>query len=103
MKKVKLIKNKCEIAGCNVTDPDLLQLHHIIPRTDVNCTNHNMNLAIICSNCHLSIHAGKLKIIGVYPSTQLPNARTLIYELDGKRNVDIDDSYVKFINKSFKI
>jgi len=104
MKKVrKLIKNKCEIAECNVTDPNLLQLHHIVEQTNINCTNHNMNLAILCGNCHLSLHSGSLKIIGVYPSTQLPNGRTLVYEINGKRNIDIDDSYIKFKNKSIKI
>jgi hypothetical protein len=40
----------------------------------------------------------------VYPSTKLPNKRTLVYELDGKRNVEgIDIPYVQFKNKSFKI
>jgi hypothetical protein len=45
-----------------------------------------------------------LKIIGVYPSTQLPNGRTLVYELDGKKNIEgIDQPYVEFKNKSFKL
>lgn len=100
----KLIKNKCEIESCTITDKNLLQLHHIIERTEINTTNHNFNLAILCANCHNYVHSGRLKIIGVYPSTQLPNNRTLIYELDGKRNIeDIDVPYVFFKNKSFKI
>lgn len=100
----KLIKNKCEIASCSVTDKNLLHLHHIIERTEVNTTNHDFNLAILCANCHALTHSGRLKIIGVYPSTQLPNKRTLIYELDGKRNIEgIDIPYVSFKNKSFKI
>lgn len=104
MKKVKLIKNKCEIEGCNITDPNLLHLHHIIERTEVNTTNHNFNLAILCANCHALTHGGKLKIIGVYPSTKLPNSRTLIYELNGQKNIEgIDIPYVKFENKSYKI
>ena len=104
MKKSKLIKNKCEIESCTVEDPNLLQLHHIIERTEVNTTNHNFNLAILCANCHGLTHSGRLKIIGVYPSTRLPNQRTLIYELDGKRNIEgIDTPYVQFNNKSFKI
>jgi hypothetical protein len=49
------------------------------------------------------VHCGRLKIIGAYPSTKLPNKRTLVYELDGKKNVDIDTSYVQFQNKSFKV
>lgn len=100
----KLIKNKCEIASCTVSDSQLLELHHIIERTELNTTNHNFNLAILCANCHAMTHTGHLKIIGVYPSTQLPNRRTLIYELDGKRNIEgIDSPYVEFKNKSFKI
>lgn len=100
----KLIKNKCEVESCNVTDPKLLHLHHIIERTEVNTTNNNFNLAILCANCHALTHTGRLKIIGVYPSTQLPNGRTLIYELDGKKNIEgIDRPYVEFKNKSFQL
>jgi len=104
MGKSKLIKNKCEIETCSITDPNLLQLHHIIERTEVNTNNNNFNLAILCANCHGLTHSSRLKIIGVYPSTQLPNGRTLVYELDGKRNIEgIDKPYVKFENKSFKL
>lgn len=104
MRKSKLIKNKCEIESCNVADPNLLHLHHIIERTELNTTNHDFNLAILCANCHALTHSGKLKIIGVYPSTKLPNKRTLVYELDGKKNIEnISEPYVKFENKSFKI
>jgi hypothetical protein len=99
----KLIKNKCEIESCNITDSKLLELHHIIERTELNTTNNNFNLAILCCNHHKMIDDGKLKIIGVFPSTKLPNARTLVYELDGKKNIDIDVPYVEFKNKSFKI
>lgn len=100
----KLIKNKCEIESCNVTDAKLLHLHHIIERTEVNTTNNDFNLAILCANCHALTHSGRLKIIGVYPSTQLPNGRTLIYELDGKKNIEgIDKPYVEFKNKSFQL
>lgn len=104
MSKNKLVKNKCEIETCTVSDPNLLELHHIIERTEANTTNHSFNLAILCANCHAMTHTGRLKIIGVYPSTQLPNARTLIYELDGKRNIEgIDKPYVEFKNKSLKL
>jgi len=100
----KLIKNKCEIESCLVTDPNLLQLHHIIERTEENTTNHTLNLAILCANCHALTHSGRLKIIGVYPSTQLPNGRTLVYELDGIKNIEgIDRPYIEFKNKSFKL
>ncbi len=104
MRKSKLIKNKCEIETCQVSDPNLLHLHHIIERTEVNTNNHDLNLAILCANCHSLTHSGRLKIIGVFPSSRQPNKRTLIYELDGKRNIDgIDAPYVQFKNKSFKI
>lgn len=104
MSKSKLVKNQCEIGSCSITDPNLLHLHHIIERTEINTTNHDFNLAILCANCHALTHSGRLKIIGVYPSTKLPNKRTLVYELDGKRNVEnITQPYVQFENKSFKI
>ena len=104
MRKSKLIKAKCEIETCGVSDPQLLELHHIIERTEENTTNNNFNLAILCANCHAMTHTGRLKIIGVYPSTQLPNGRTLVYELDGKKNIEgIDRPYVEFKNKSFKL
>jgi len=100
----KLIKNKCEIEICNVTDPNLLELHHIIPRTDPNTTNNSNNLAILCSNCHKLLHCGRLKIIGVFPSTKLPNGRTLVYELDGIRNIEgIDEPLIQIKPKSYKI
>jgi hypothetical protein len=103
-KKVKLIKNKCEIETCSVNDPNLLQLHHIIERTEENTTNNLFNLAILCANCHGLTHSGRLVIIGVYPATVPPNNRILVYELDGKRNIEgINIPYIKFKNKSFKI
>jgi len=103
MKYSKLIKNKCEIEDCNITDSDALHFHHIIERTKVNTTNHPFNIAILCAVHHELTHSNKLKIIGVYPSTRLPNHRTLVYEINGKKNIDIEESYVKFKNKSFKI
>lgn len=101
--KINLIKNKCEIESCSVTDTNLLEFHHIIERTIINTTNHNLNLALLCRNCHALTHSGRLKIIGVFPSTKLPNNRTLVYELNGKKNLDIDIPYINFKNKSFKI
>jgi hypothetical protein len=102
--KTRLIKNRCEIDGCGMTDPNALHLHHIIERTEQNTTNHNYNLAIICANHHELVHAGRLRIIGVYPATIPPNNRILVYELDGKRNVEgIDVPMVSFKNKSFAI
>lgn len=103
MRQVKLIKNKCEIESCTVSDPDLLELHHHIERTQENTNNNNFNLCILCCNHHKMIDSGKLKIVGIFPSTKLPNKRTLIYELDGVKNMDIDVPYVEFKNKSYKI
>lgn len=101
--KSKLIKSKCEIENCTVTIPEALHLHHIIERTEINTTNNSYNLAIICATHHALIHCGRIKIIGVYPSTKLPNKRVLVYEMDGKKNLDIEIPYINFKNKSFKI
>lgn len=103
MKYKKLIKNKCEIESCNITQKEALHFHHIIERTEVNTTNDVLNIAILCSVHHAFVHSKRLKIIGVYPSTHPPNGRILVYELDGKKNIDIDVPYVKIKNKSFKI
>lgn len=101
-KKVKLIKNKCEIEGCQETDN--LHLHHIIERTEENTNNHPYNLCIICPNHHAACHSKRLEVIGVFPSTKPPNFRTLVYKLDGVCNIEgITNPYVKFINKSYKI
>lgn len=104
MKLKKLIKSKCEIETCNETDEKVLHLHHIIERTELNTNNHPFNLAILCSNCHNKVHAGKIKLIGIYPSTKPPNNRVLVYEMDGKKNVEnIDLPYLTFKNKEYKI
>lgn len=88
--KIKLIKQKCEIHNCNEDNPKVLDFHHIIPQTELGCTDHPTNIAIICSNCHRKVHLNLLKIIGVIPSTEMPNKRTLIYEINGQRNIDIE-------------
>lgn len=96
MRKRKLIKNQCEIFGCEVVDPKLLQLHHIKERTELDSTNDPFNLAILCSLHHNMVHIGRIEIIDTFPSTKLPNNRTLVYRLDGKLNVDITQEYRKF-------
>lgn len=101
-RKKKLIMNKCEIEGCEISDPNLLNLHHIIHRSELNTTNDINNLCILCLVHHNYVHSGRLKIIGVFPSTQLPNGRTVVYELDGIRNIDIDP-IIEHKNKSYKI
>jgi hypothetical protein len=102
MKKYKsLILNKCEIDDCN--EIENLHVHHIINRTEENTNNHAYNLSILCPNHHSYVHSGTIKIIGIYPSTKLPNKRILIYELNGKKNLEVEVPYVNFKNKSFKI
>jgi hypothetical protein len=101
MKKKKLIINKCEIEDCDITE--CLHLHHIIARTEINTNNHIMNLCILCPNHHSLVHSGRIKIIGLFPSTQLPNKRTLVYELDGYKNIDISEPLIIFKNKSYKL
>jgi hypothetical protein len=82
---MKLEKKYCEV--CNENDEKILHLHHIVERVDPNCTNDNSNLAILCPNCHSSLHLGRIKIVGVFPSTKLPNKRTLVFVKDGVCNV----------------
>jgi hypothetical protein len=96
----KLIKEYCEI--CKVKDTATLHLHHIIERTDINSTNHNSNLAIICANCHAKVHNNEITIIGIAPATIKPNSRILIYEINGIKNIDIEPLRV-FKKTSFKL
>lgn len=103
MKRKKIIKNKCEIETCNITDSKILHLHHIIERTEINTSNDYYNLAILCPNHHAMTHSGKLEIIGIFPSTKPPNNRILVYKLDGYKNIDIDEPYLIFKNKSYKL
>ena len=60
--KRKLKISQCEI--CSYADVAAIQAHHIIPRTDPNCTNHENNLAYICANCHNLVHANEIIIEG---------------------------------------
>lgn len=103
MARQKLIKNKCEIESCNITNPNVLELHHIIPRTNKNSSHHPYNLAILCPTHHKMIDTGELQIISIYPSTKQPNNRTLIYILNGIKNIDINEEYLPLKNKSYKI
>lgn len=101
--KNKLTRTKCEVDDCNVTDPHLLHVHHIIHRTELDSSNHPFNCCVLCANHHSLTHSGKLKIIGVFPSTKL-GGRQLVYELDGKPNVEgIDGIYIKVEPPRMKI
>jgi hypothetical protein len=102
MSKLKQKIGKCEIEGCGETKS--LHEHHIIERTELNTTNNEMNLCVLCPTHHDYVHKGLLKIIGVYPSTNPPMGRTVIYELEGKSNIpEITEAYFKPKNKSMKV
>jgi len=81
----------CEV--CGEKDVSVLERHHIIPRTELNCTHDDYNICVLCANCHSKTHLGTLKIIGVFPGTRPPTGRVLIYELDGVKNIDVDEPY----------
>jgi hypothetical protein len=70
LRKTLRPKIKCEI--CGVENKKILERHHIIPRSDPRCTDKNDNIALICPNCHTSVHLGEVIIIGVYPTTDGP-------------------------------
>ena len=94
-------KIQCEV--CEEKDVNILERHHIIPRTDLDCTNDDFNLAVLCASCHAKTHTGRLRIIGVFPGTKPPTGRILVYELDGIKNVDIDEAYFTPKPKSMKV
>lgn len=83
----KLHKEFCEIEGCEITDPDQLHWHHIVEKTEINTSNNPFNIAILCANHHEITHSDRLKIIGIYPSTNR-HGRKLVYILDGKPNIE---------------
>ena len=60
-------KGQCEI--CGETNRAVLDLHHIIPRTDERSTDLMSNLAYLCSNHHREVHAGIYVIEGWYMTT----------------------------------
>lgn len=97
----KLNKIICEICGEN--NKRTLQWHHIIPRTDINCTNNYLNLCCICANCHNLHHAGEIEILSLYPATKPPYGRILVYKKNGISNVPgLDDKYYAPQPKSMK-
>ena len=103
MRSKKLHKDFCEIEGCLMRDSAALEHHHIVERTEIGTSNDIMNLCVLCSNHHSLLHAGRLKIIGVFPSTKL-YGRTLVYELDGKINVpEITESYFRYKPAQMKL
>ena len=83
----KLVKKVCEI--CGEDNVSTLHRHHIVERTNPDCTNGWGNVCIICANCHNKIHSTppQITIIGIFPSTKLPYRRTLVYEKNGQANI----------------
>lgn len=95
-------KINCEI--CKEPNKAVLHYHHIVERTDPNCTDDWGNVCIICANCHNKVHNGQIKIIGIYPSTQQPYDRTLIFENQGVSNAPgITDPYYTPKANSMKV
>tara|TARA_Y100000310_G_C20465772_1_gene707580 strand:+ start:522 stop:866 length:345 start_codon:yes stop_codon:yes gene_type:complete len=98
----RLKKVECEI--CGIKEIEVLHKHHITERTEIDTSNHLMNLAVICSNCHNKVHAGRIEIVGLFPSTKLPYRRTLVYVLDGKPNIEgITEPYFKHVPKQSRL
>jgi hypothetical protein len=101
-RKQRLKPSICEI--CGEKNTAVLHKHHIVERTDPNCTDDWGNVCIICANCHNKVHDEQIKIIGVFPSTQLPYKRTLIYEENGVSNVPgITEPYYRPKSESMKV
>lgn len=101
--KPKLHKEYCEIEGC-CADPSTLEHHHIVERKTIGTSNDPLNLAVICANHHALTHSGRLRIIGVFPSSGR-NGRTLIYVLDNVCNVlgmETAEPYFKAKSKQMK-
>jgi len=85
VKREKLIPVICEICGEN--NKAVLHKHHIVERVESDTSNHEYNLAVVCSNCHNKVHDKQIIILGILPSTKLPYKRTLVYETGGRCNV----------------
>lgn len=94
-------KIKCEVEECNERDPKALHRHHLIHRSEVGTSNHDLNLVVLCPLHHTYTHIGRLKIIGIFPSTR---GRMLVYELDGKKNIEgISGPYLELAPEQMKI
>lgn len=78
-------KIECEI--CGEKDSKILHRHHFIEQTEINTSNHDFNLCILCPSCHSKVHEGSIEIIGVFPGTKPPTGRILVYKKDGVCNV----------------
>ena len=85
MRRKKRPKIVCEV--CGEENQSVLHRHHIVERTEIETTNDDFNIAIVCANCHAKIHTGELEIVGVFPGTRPPTGRILVYRINGICNV----------------
>lgn len=81
-KAIKNIIHQCEIEGCTISDPSILECHHIIPQSEKD-TNKDFshgfyNLAILCPTHHRMVELGEIIIEGRVKTT---NGTMLIYKL----------------------
>lgn len=67
-KQLRNLIGHCEIEGCPIDDPKLLDCHHIIPQCEKNensdYSDDLRNLAILCKNHHALADAKKIIING---------------------------------------
>lgn len=80
-------KVMCEV--CGIKDQSALNRHHLVQQQQIGTSNDWDNLIVLCANCHNFVHAGKIKILGVLPSTS-STGRTVVTEINGFRNIDIE-------------
>lgn len=69
MRKIRKLRPKTNCEICGLKKKAILHRHHIIPRQDSRSTNSDVNLAVVCPNCHSLVHSGDVIIIGVYQTT----------------------------------
>jgi hypothetical protein len=91
-------KIECEI--CGEGDSNILHRHHVVERGEINTSNDDFNLAVICPSCHSKVHDGSIRIIGVFPGTKPPTGRILVYVKDGICNVPgMENAEPYFVHK----
>ncbi len=101
----RLEKICCEI--CSNDNKEILHLHHLVERTELNTNNHSTNICCLCPNCHTKIHKNKIKVVGLFNSTKQPYGRTVIY-IDEQGvcsfpGMELEKSYYGLANESMKI
>jgi len=64
---LKINKEKCEV--CGEKNKNVLDAHHVIPRSDPKSTDKANNLICLCSNCHRRTHNLEIVIEGRYNTT----------------------------------